>query len=97
MSGDIVITKEMGVNHQDFFRYIGRALRSDDYQKKDDGIVYEDGPKRLKIDISEERERRIALIVLPVTNVTLTFKGYAEHEVKEAIRVFDLAFQRGGG
>ncbi|NQU59455.1 MAG: hypothetical protein HQ513_19655, partial [Rhodospirillales bacterium] len=76
MPGEVVIHKEMGITHQEFFRNIPRALGTDDYIKEADRVILVDGDKSLEISISEQSERRIALFVLPVTHVTLTFKGY---------------------
>jgi len=97
MSADIVVNKEMGITHAEFFRNIPRALGSDDYLKEDDRVLLASPGKSLEIRISEQTERRIALFVLPVTHVTLTFKGYDESAVTESVETFDRAFQRGGG
>lgn len=97
MSDDVVITKEMGISHEEFFRNIPRVPDTDDYLTNGDGIVIESEGKSLSISISEQSERRIALIVLPVTNVTLTFSGYDEVGVRDVMEKFDRAFQRGGG
>jgi len=97
MSSPVIINKEMGITHQEFFRNIPRALSTDDFVKEADRIILADGDESLEISISEQSERRIALFVLPVTHVTLTFKGYTEAAVKKTMDKFDRAFQRGGG
>lgn len=97
MTSDTVISKEMGITHKEFFRNIPRVLETDDYTTHDDGVVHTEAGKSLEIRISEQSERRIALFVLPVTHVTLTFKGYDDSAVTATIEKFDRAFQRGGG
>ena len=97
MSDDTIISKEMGITHEEFFRNIPRVLGSGDYIQEDDRVVLQSGDKRLEIKISEQGERRIALFVLPVTHVTLTFRGYDDGDVSATIERFDRAFQRGGG
>lgn len=97
MPDAIVIEKEMGITHEEFFRNIPRVMGTGDYSKTADRVILESGDKSLEISVSEEGERRIALFVLPVTKVTLTFKGYDEAEVTSTIEAFDRAFQRGGG
>ena len=97
MAGDVVINKEMGITHQEFFRNIPRVLGTDDYQKRTDRVILEGGDKSLEISISEQSERRIALFVLPVTHVTLTFKGYTQADITASMEKFDRALQRGGG
>lgn len=97
MSGDTVIDKEMGITHEEFFRNIARALDGEDYRQTATGVVVEGDGKSLTITLAEQGERRIALMVLPVTHVRLTFRGYPEAEIRQAVTAFDLAFQRGGG
>ncbi|MBC8267444.1 MAG: hypothetical protein H8E36_01710 [Rhodospirillaceae bacterium] len=96
MGSDVVIEKEMGISHTEFFRNIPRVL-GEDFSKQTDRVILEGDDKSLVISISEQGERRIALFVLPVTCVTLTFKGYGEAEITKTIKAFDRAFQRGGG
>ena len=96
MSSDVIINKEMGITHAEFFRNIPRVL-GDDFNQQADRVILEGDGKSLEISISEQGERRIALFVLPVTHVTLTFKGYSETDVTKTIAAFDRAFQRGGG
>lgn len=97
MSGQLVIKKEMGITHKEFFRNIPRALGTGDYVTRSDGVTLDDGERNLEISISEESKRRIALFSLPVTHVTLTFTGYGSAETARFMEKFDLAFQRGGG
>jgi hypothetical protein len=96
MSSDVIINKEMGITHAEFFRNIPRVL-GDDFNQQADRVILEGDGKSLEISISEQGERRIALFVLPVTHVTLTFKGYSDVDVTKTIAAFDRAFQRGGG
>jgi len=97
MPGDIVIDKEMGITHGEFFRNAARALEGRNHRTDANGIVLDDGQKRLEIVLSEEEVRRIALLSLPVTRVRLRFMGYSEAETAAFMETFDRAFQRGGG
>ena len=97
VSGPVVIEKEMGITHSDFFRTIPRALGSEDYQQSGTGVVLESGGRRLEIVIGAEGERRIALMVIPRTQVTLTFMGYEDDDIRAAIKRFDMMFKKGGG
>lgn len=97
MTGDIVIHKEMGITHDEFYRNIGRALGGEDYRRNETGVVVDGGGKSLDITLSEQGERRIALMAVPVTRVRLTFRGYGETDIKKMVATFDRAFQRGGG
>ncbi len=97
MSESAVIEKEMGITHSDFFRTIPRALDSQDYQQSSTGVVLETDGRRLEIAIGPQGERRIALMVIPRTQVTLTFTGYEDADIKAAIKRFDMMFKKGGG
>jgi len=92
-----VIVKEMGFTHKDFYRDIDRVLGVDGYDLTANGVVSEDGDKRLQIDLSDQTERKIALFTLPVTRVSLTFGGYDEAEIKTFMALYDRVFRRGGG
>jgi hypothetical protein len=92
-----VIEKEMGITHSDFFRTIPRALGSEDYEQSPDGVVLKSDGRQLEIKIGPQGERRIALMVIPRTQVTLIFTGYLEADVKSAVKRFDMMFKKGGG
>lgn len=95
MSEAVVFDKEMAITHKDFARLLARALGHGDFELRDGEISFSDGARKLKITLSEESERRIALVVLPVTFVRFSFSGY-DDAVKEMARI-DLHFRRGGG
>ena len=97
MINDIVIVKEMGLTHWDFFRTIASALGSDEFERCDSGILFTTGALTLNIEVGVECERRIALMVVPRTIVTLTFKNYTQIQANIAIKRFDMVFKRGGG
>ena len=94
---EVLIIKEMGLTHTDFYRDIVRVLGDGGYQSTDNGVTAEVGEKRLQIVLSEETRRKIALISLPVTHVSFTFDGYGDDEIKTFFVLFDRVFRRGGG
>ena len=93
----VVFVKEMGIEHREFFRLLPKALGSADFRVDGGHIRYGDGDKRMEITLSPEGERRIALLRMPVTLVEIAFHGYTDAEVEDAMRRFDMHFQRGGG
>mgnify|MGYP000448089360 CR=1 FL=1 len=54
--------------------YLARALGTDDFEKPPDGVVLEDGAKRLEITLGSERIRKIALMKIP-TNAAKSLGG----------------------
>ena len=95
MAESVVIEKEMSINYRDFLRLLAHALKGREYRVAGRSIVCDEGHRCLEIDLSEETERRIALIRLPVTHVRFRFTGYAEPAAEMAR--MDRHFQRGGG
>ncbi len=92
-----VFVKEMGIELGDFFRLLPRALESDDFEVAGDRIRMGDGRRRMEIVVTPGEPRRIALLRMPVTHVEIAFHGYTDAEVEDAMRRFDMHFQRGGG
>lgn len=97
MASRVTIDKEMGITHAEFFRVMGRALNGRDHRFSETGVTIEDAGKKLTITLSEERERRIALMAVPATDVRLQFDGYSRVEIDDTAAWFDRWFQRGGG
>lgn len=92
-----VVEKEMALTHADFFRAIAGALGTGDFEKKPDGVVLEDGNRRLEVSLGPERSRKIAMMEIPACDVTLVFSGYGEKEREAVLDLFDRVFQKGGG
>jgi len=87
----------MGITHSDFFRIIKNALGRDDFIQSADGVVLDQDGRRLQITLGPEGKRRIALMVIPKTNVTLSFSGYGDDDIKATVKRFDMMFKKGGG
>ena len=92
-----VFVKEMGIEHREFFRLLPRALESDDFEVVGDRIQMGDDTRRMEIVATPSEPRRIALMTIPTTRVEIAFHGYTDAEVEDAMRRFDMHFQRGGG
>jgi hypothetical protein len=95
MAEAVTFEKEMSINHRDFLRLLAHAVDGKNIRVNGLEIVVDEGNRRLDVLLSEESERKIALITLPVTWVRFTFSGYDDPE-GEMARI-DRTFQRGGG
>lgn len=93
----VTVKKEMALTHADFFRAIAGALGTGDFEKKPDGVVLEDGDRRLEVSLGPERSRTIAMMEVPACDVTLVFSGYGEEERAAALDLFERTFQKAGG
>ena len=95
--GQVAVTKEMAVTHADFFRMLPSAFPNRDYDVNGATVYREWDGGTLEIKLGPEKIRRIALLQLPKTTVTLTFTGYSEAQRLKLIEQFDRGFQRAGG
>ena len=93
----VAYTREMGVDHRDFFRMLPRAMGEHPHEVDGRTVDASVGGGTLRIELGEERVRRIALLALPYTEVSFTFRGTSEAEREAFTRRFELAFRRGGG
>ena len=93
----VTIEKEMAVTHTDFYRLLPNVLRGEDITVEGTRVRIEGTAGTWTIDLGLEGERRIALLVVPRTSVTLTFEDYSTENREDALKRFDRAFQRGGG
>jgi hypothetical protein len=93
----IVLTREMGLTHQDFFRTLPKVLNERPFQITDTTVTVREAEQCLMICLSPQRERRIAMLRLPVTDVTLHFTGYSTGEIDRFMDRFGRYYQRGGG
>ena len=95
--GPVTVSKDLDVTHAEFFRVLPRALGPGAYSRHGARVVRDDGTRRLEITLGPEGARRIALLVVPSTPVTLSFSGYTDVNREAALALFDRAFQRAGG
>lgn len=95
MSEAVTFEKEMAITHRDFVRLLARAIGHKNFQLVNSKISITEGPRKIEITLSEESERRIALVALPVTFVRFDFTGYEDAHAE--MKRIDLQFQRGGG
>ena len=94
----IVIEKDMGITHAEFMRLLPRALGDDAYTVSGTKINYQDAAgRKLAIELGPESERRIALMHIPRTPVSLHFHGYDETALESFMTHFNRSYQRGGG
>lgn len=93
----IEIEREFGLSHTDFYRIFPRiepsACRLDDRHFE---LEREDG-RRLSIEISAEKIRKLATLKIPYIDITFSFRGWSTEQRTEFFEKFDRSFQKGGG
>lgn len=93
----VVITREMGLTHSEFFRLFPLAAEGYVYRIEGDTVILDQDHRNLTIRLAAEGERRIALLAVPVTRVEFEFNGFSAEETQDFMGRFDRAYQRGGG
>ncbi len=88
---------QMGITHAEFFRLLPIALQSDNFTQSATGAELDAGERKVSIELGPEAERRIALMVIPITPVHISLNGYTHAEAEAFKARFDQAYQRGGG
>lgn len=93
----IVVTKEMGLTHRDFYRSFAAVAGDAAWQADDDVVTLHHAAGLINIYLSPERRRTIARVSLPVTTLRFEFLQHDQAEVDAFMRRFDRCFRRGGG
>ena len=91
------VTKQMGYTHADFFRLLPSAMGDTPYEVNGLEINCKLPSGTLKISLGEERERRMALVVIPYTEITFDYRNVKEEDRLTFINYFDLRFMKGLG
>ncbi|MGH8750248.1 MAG: hypothetical protein ACREUV_00930 [Burkholderiales bacterium] len=87
----------MGISHADFFRTLPAALGGAAFSVNGLDVTVPENDRCLVISLSVQTERRLGLVVLPVTIVEFCFSGYSLEETRFFFRRFDPYYQRGLG
>ena len=89
--------REMGFSHVEFMRAVRRTYADRAAIFHADGADIPVGQGTVAIRMGKESERRIALLKLPVTQISFTFAQVSAAERSEFMQHFELYFRRGGG
>ena len=89
--------REMTLTHAEFLRFLVPAVAPATFAVRGRSISVIGAPGKVEIRLSEERERRLALLRLPVVDVEIELSGFEPDALDRFLVQFDRAFQRGGG
>lgn len=93
----IVVRKEMGLTHREFFRTFATLVGDQTWQVADDVVTLDDTCGPVTIHLAPEGQRTIALVSLPVTTLRFEFAKHDAVAVDAFMQRFDRCFRRGGG
>lgn len=94
---DKTIRHEMAITRKEFFRLLPAAVQDRNYRITDNVIDIRDGAGTITIELETESRRTIASLSLPVTKLSIRFTDFDDRDIKDFIKRFDLAYQKGGG
>ena len=89
--------RDMSITHADFFRLLGRFVGDKAIRQCENGARIRTGAGHIHITLGPEMQRKIALLALPMTRVSLEFHGYDQAACQVFMRRFALCFHKGGG
>ena len=87
----------MGITHAELFRQLPEALGCRRHTVAPGRITVVDGQAVVRIGVSEQGERRLGALVLPMTYLEFDFQGCTAAQVQAFIERFDRCYRRGGG
>ena len=91
------VSREMGCSHAEFRRTLQRTYADRQVNWLEDGAEIMSGGGSVQVRIGPERTRRIGLLALPSTRISLQFKGLSAAQRAAFMEHFELYFRRGGG
>ena len=91
------LTREMSITHREFFRLLPRAVGNAPISRQNGRVIVDANEGRVAIFLAAETLRKLAMLELPVTEITLEFTGFTDAAREAFLARFDLAFQKGGG
>lgn len=87
----------MAYTHAGFMRLLPKALNGYDYSVSENIIQVDEKDCSVRIELGPEYERRIAMLAMPVTDVTIQLNGFSEEQAHAFLEKFDRTYRRGGG
>jgi len=100
MSEKITVNRQMGCTVEELLYWLPAATNQKIFQvkKRLDGALISFPEDGIELNINLGIPRKIALLVIPVLNVTFEFaSNWSKLEVDAFMKRFDLYTQRGGG
>ena len=97
MSSAHCLIREMSITHKDFFRLLPKAVNGAATVRQGNQVSITTAAGQVTITLTPETSRKLGLLTLPVTGVTLEFDGFSATAQAQFLARFDLAYQKGGG
>ena len=92
-----IITREMTITHDDFFRLLPKALADYQFRMSGKSIRVKMQSGSVTIQLEPETTRKIGNLDLPVTHITFHFDNIAHEQMQNFFETFNRSYQKGGG
>lgn len=93
----IRLRKDMGLSHREIFASISTLAKEMSCRISDIGATVEYDSGEIRIVLGSECERKLGLLTLPRTSVSLEFHNLSKLQRGQFLERFNIAFRRGGG
>jgi len=96
-AGELEVIREFGLSHSDFYRVFPRLEPTATKVKERYFELERADGRKLEIQISPEKIRKLATLRIPYMDITFRFLGWSDAQRTEFFTDFDRSFQKGGG
>ncbi len=87
----------MGATHGEILRLLPQLLKIYSWQQEDSCIIVLGDTFELRITLKPQRQRHIASLQLPVTDIEFDFIKASDEQIDKFMTFFDQVYRRGGG
>jgi hypothetical protein len=87
----------MQLQREEFLRELPRAVGNLEHQVAGNKVTVKDGDRRVEITLTDEGERHLGSLNLPMERIDFEFIGYTQEEIDAFMERFDQHTLREGG
>ena len=93
----VKFSREMQLKREVFLRELPQAIGYLEHEISDNKVTVKDGDRRVEIALTDEGERHLGSLDLPMERIDFEFIGYTQKEVDAFMERFDQQTLREGG
>jgi hypothetical protein len=93
----VKFSREMQLKREEFLRELPKAIGYLEHQVSGNRVTVKDGDRRVEIALTDEGERHLGSLDLPMERIDFEFIGYTQEEIDAFMERFDQHTLRAGG
>jgi hypothetical protein len=93
----VKFSREMQLKREEFLRELPKAVGNLEHQVLGNKVTVKDGDRRVEIALTDEGERHLGSLDLPMERIDFEFIGYTQEEIDAFMERFDQHTLREGG